>query len=235
VKAHIRRFARLPTLACTLLTGLIAISACGASTPTPTPTGTLAGPTVGLTPTVDPRAELPAMVAAAGVATKDLGGATPKSEETVGKLAMPCNTPLAAENVAAHSWTFSAAKPPVVSNSVFAYYPEVGTRVVDQIRPALTTCKTWTWANTWEMAVLGEFPVTAPAGVDNAIAYCHRGTVLAGTNKGDTVYLCDGMVSRGHLVSQLGTVELTLAAAQDGLKKALPLAGAGLVRAVAAP
>ena len=175
------------------------------------------------------------MVAAAGVLPKDLAVAAPKTEETVGKFAMPCNTPLAAESVAAHSWTFSDAQPAVVSNSVFAYYPEAGNLIVERIRPALTTCKTWTWAGTWEMAVIGEFPVSAPAGVDNAVAYCHRGTVLDGANKGQQVYLCDGVVSRIHLVSQVSTVQLTLAAAQSNLNKALPLAAAGLVRAVAAP
>ena len=232
---HIRRGARLPTLACTLLLGLTAGSACDTSTPRPG--ATPAAPTDAITPspTPDPRLELTATVAAAGVLPAEIGVAQAKAEETIGKLAMPCNTPLTTQNVAAHSWTFSDAKPAVVSNSVFAYYPEAGTRVIEQIRPALTACQTWNWASTWDMAVLGEFAVPAPAGVDNAVAYCHRGTILAGTNKGDQAHLCDGLVSRGHLVAQVSTVQVTLAAAQVELRKALPLAGAGLVRAVAAP
>jgi hypothetical protein len=213
--------------------GLIASSACATSTPQSTPTTPSAPATP--SPTADPRVELATMVKAAGVPPEDLGVTTAKSEETVGKLAMPCDTPLAAKSVAAHSWTFSDTQPAVVSNSVFAYYPAAGKAVVDQIRPALTTCKTWTWAATWEMAVVGEFNVTLPAGVDGAVAYCHQGTILTGATKGDKVYLCDGLVSRGHLVAQVGTVKLTLAAAQSDLKTALPLAGAALVRAVAAP
>jgi hypothetical protein len=178
---------------------------------------------------------LAGLVSAAGVPPKDLGVNTPPAEESVAKLAMPCDTPLVAQSVAAHSWTFSGGQPAVVSNSVFAYYPEVGAGVVDQIRPALTACKTWTWASTWEMNVVGEFAVKRPDGTDNALAYCHHGTVLAGTNKGDDVYLCDGVVSRGHLISQVSTVELTLAEAQGELVKALPLAGAALARAVPVP
>jgi hypothetical protein len=175
------------------------------------------------------------MVSTAGVLPKDLQVTKPKAEETVGELAMPCGSPLAAEYAAGHSWTFSDAQPAVVSNSVFAYYPQTGKAVVDQIRPALSACKAWTWAGTWDMAVVGDFTVNPPTGADNAVAYCHHGTILTGATKGDKAYLCDGVVSRGHLVAQVGTIRLTLAEAQSDLTKALPLAGAALVRAVAAP
>ena len=68
-------------------------------------------------------------------------------------------------------------------------------------------------------------------GVDNAVGYCHHGTVLTGTNKGDKVYLCEGVVSRVHLISQVRTVKLTLADARAELDKALPLAATALTRA----
>ena len=85
------------------------------------------------------------------------------------------------------------------------------------------------------MEVIGAFTVTVPTGADNVVAYCHHGTLLTGSGKGNTVYLCDGVLSRGHLVAQVGTVQLTLATAQSALTNALPLTSAGLVRAVAAP
>jgi hypothetical protein len=233
VKAYIRRWVRLPALAGSLLVGLIASSACGTDQPALAPATST--PTATPSPTLDPRVDLAVEVAAAGLMPSELGVAGAKAEETVGSLAMPCDTPLVADSVAAHSWTFSGAKPAIVSNSVYAYYPEVGTGVVDQIRPALRACTTWIWAQTWDMAVVGEIPVTRPAGADNAVGYCHHGTIREGATKGNQVYLCDGVVSRGHLVSQVATVELTLAAAQADLAKALPLAGAALSRAVTTP
>jgi hypothetical protein len=228
-----RRWVRFPALASSLLVGLIVSSACGADPPAEA-TATSA-PAATPSPTPDPRVNLAAEVVAAGLTPTELGVAGAKAEEAVGSLAMPCDTPLIADSVAAHSWTFSGAKPAVVSNSVYAYYPEVGTGVVDQIRPALRACTTWIWAQTWDMAVVGEIPVTRPPGADNAVGYCHHGTIRDGASKGNQVYLCDGVVSRGHLVSQVRTVELTLAGAQADLSTALPLAGAALTRAVATP
>lgn len=238
MRAHIRSWARLPALACTVVMSLLAGSACTTppdaspnASPDAAPTTLAATPS----PTVDPRTELASQVTTAGLQPKDLGGGKVTAEETIGKLAMPCNTPLNAEYVAAHSWTFSDAKPAVVSQSVYAYFPETGKTVVDQIRPGLATCKKWTWVDTWEMAVVGEFTVAVPSGADNAVAYCHHGTILTGTTKGNQVYLCDAAISRGHLVTQVGTVQLTLAEAQSNLKKALVPAGAALVRSVATP
>jgi hypothetical protein len=241
VQAQIRGWTRLPTLtgavlAGTLLAATAATAGCGMFPRTPpaptTPTTTL--PTTP-TPTFDPRLGLETQVATAGLQPPDLGVTGVTSEEAIGTLAMPCDIPLVAEYVAGHSWTFSDGKPAVVSNSVFAYYPETGSRVVEQIRPSLRACTTWTWAGTFEMGVLGEVPVTRPSGVDNAVGYCHHGTVLTGTHKGDKVYLCEGVVSRVHLISQVRTVKLTLADARAELDKALPLAAAALTRAVTAP
>ncbi len=178
---------------------------------------------------------LETQVAIAGLRPADVGAAQVTSDEAVGTLAMPCDTPLVGEYVAAHSWTFSGATPAVVSNSVFAYYPQTGSRVIEQIRPALTACKTWTWAGIFEMGVLGEVAVTRPGGADNAVGYCHHGTILAGANKGDKAYLCDGVISRVHLISQVRTVKLTLAEARSELDKALLPAGAALAQAVMTP
>jgi hypothetical protein len=96
-------------------------------------------------------------------------------------------------------------------------------------------CKTWIYGDSFRMKILGEFGVTRPRGVDNALAYCHHGTVISGRTKGDAVYLCDGLISRGSLVSSVGTVELTLAAARKELTRALPLAASALVKAVPRP
>jgi hypothetical protein len=174
-------------------------------------------------------------VDAAALTPKDLGVTKPPAEETVLKLTMPCNTPLKAEVVASHSWSWTDAKPAVVSHGVFGYHPELGSAVVDQVRPALSACKTWVWGAAWDMAVVGEFPVTRPAGVDNSVAYCHHGTILTGASKGDKVYLCDGVISRGHLVATVTTLKLTLVEAQSELNQALPLADAALVRAIGSP
>jgi len=218
----------------TILAG--ATAACGPAAPsaqgtaTPTDTAAAASPS----PTVDRRADLKAMVDAAGLKPKDLAVKKADSEDTILKLTMPCGTALIAGHMTAHYWSYKAAKPAVVTHAAFAYDPERGTAVIDQVRAALTTCKTWIWGGTWDMKIVGEFPVSRPAGVDNALAYCHHGTILKGSGKGDKVYLCDGLVSRGNLVVQVGTVELTAAEAQTELKKALTLAATALVRAVPA-
>jgi len=212
-------------------------AACGPTAPsaevTSTPTDT--SPAAPPSPTVDRRAELKAMVDAAGLKPKDLGVKKADSEDTILKVTMPCGNALIAGHMAAHHWGYKATKPAVVSHNAFAYDPERGAAVIDQVRAALTTCKTWIWGGTWDMKVVGEFVVSRPAGVDNAVAYCHYGTILKGASKGDKAYLCDGFVSRGNLVAQIGTLELTAAEARAELKKALPLAAAALVRAVPEP
>lgn len=186
-------------------------------------------------PTADRRAELKAMVDAAALRPADLGVTKPPAEETALRLTMPCNAFLDAGAMAAHSWSYKDAKPAIVSHIAFAYDPERGSVVVDQVRAALTRCQTWTWGGTWDMKVLGEFPVSTPAGVDNVVAYCHHGTLLTGANKGDKVYICDGLASRGNLVTDVGTVKLTQAEARAELTRALPLAAAALIKAVSSP
>jgi hypothetical protein len=71
--------------------------------------------------------------------------------------------------------------------------------------------------------------------VDGIATYCHHGTITAGAGKGDKVYICDGLVSRGHLVARVDTLKLTLAGARTELKKAVRLAAAALVEAVPEP
>ncbi len=175
------------------------------------------------------------MVDAAGIAPSALGVKRADAEETTIKLNMPCGAVLNAGHMAAHHWSYKTAKPAIVTHTVFGYDPEPGSAVIEQVRAALKTCKNWTWGGTWDMRVLGEFQIGRPSGVDNVLAYCHYGTILTGANKGDKVYLCDGLVSRGNLVAEVGTLKLTAAATQSEMKKALPLAAAALVKAVPAP
>jgi hypothetical protein len=231
----IRTFSVIALRSVVLGTTLLAAVACTSTPPAPS---SGAGATTGSatpTPTIDRRAELKAMVDAAGPTLKDLGVTQPPTEETVLKLTMPCNAPLTAGPVASHSWSSTDAKSAVVSHEVFAYDPQPGSAVVDQIRPALAACKNWTWGSAWELTVVGEFAITRPDGVDNSVGYCHFGTILTGAGKGDKAYLCAAAVSRGHLVTTVGTLKSTLAGAQADLVKALPAAAAALVRAVPAP
>jgi hypothetical protein len=186
-------------------------------------------------PTHERRAALRTMVDAAGLNPADVGTTTPPTEETALTLTIPCNTPLRVVSVASHSWSWSGTKPAVVSHGVFAYDPEPGSAVVDQVRPALAACKAWIWAMAWEMDVVGEFGVQRPVGADDSVAYCHQGTILTGASKGDKAFLCDGVLSRGHLVATVATVSLTLPEAQNDLAKAVALAAAALVRAVPSP
>ena len=156
------------------------------------------------------------MVTSAGLTPTDLGLTAPKDEQAVATLSMPCDAPLDAQNVAAsHVDLLRREAGRRLAFRVLAYYPETGTAVVEQVRPALTHCKTWQWATApgiWRWSASS--PVQPPAGMDNAMAYCHHGTILGGANKGDKVYLCDGLVSRGHLVARVDIVDLKLAAAQ---------------------
>jgi hypothetical protein len=221
---------------------LAAPTGCGSSTPTarPTPSGSGGGPTTGpttgpsATATPDPsgHADIRAMVEAARLSPKQLGVTKPASEQTTFSLTVPCRMTLEADYVATHYWSYRDAKIGVVSHSVFGFDPQRGADVINQIGKTLTWCKTWIYGDTIRMKMAGPLKVSRPKGVDGSLAYCHQGTVLSGKTKGDTVYLCDGLVSRGRLVASVSTVELTLAAAQQELKKAVPLAAAALVKAV---
>jgi hypothetical protein len=216
-----------------VLAVLAAATACGSPTPTApaTPSGT-PGPTA--TPAADParHADIRAMVEAARLSPKQLGVQKAASEQTTFSLTVPCRMTLKADYVATHYWSYRNAKIDVVSHSVFGFDPQRGTDVINQIGETLTWCKTWIYGDTIRMKMAGSLNVSRPKGVDGSLAYCHQGTVLTGKTKGDTVYLCDGLVSRGSLVANVSTVELTLAAAQRELKKAVPLAAAALVKAV---
>jgi hypothetical protein len=227
-----------------LLAGLAlaAVTACDAG-PSATPPA-VASPSAGPTASAaaadrtgggDQADDLKTMVEAAGLNPRQLGVRRATDEETVLRLAVPCRISLRATQRAAHYWAYRDAKIDIVSHSVFGFAPQRGSDVINQVRSTLKMCQTWIYGGTFRMRILGEFRVTRPGGVDNSVAYCHHGTILAGSTKGDRVYLCDGLVSRGSLVSSVGTVQLTLAAAQTELKKALPLAAAALVRAVPAP
>jgi hypothetical protein len=107
--------------------------------------------------------------------------------------------------------------------------------VISEVRAALRRCTTWIWADTFTMKVLEELSVSTPAGIDSAAAYCHQGTILVGSGKGDTVFICDALVSKDGLVAKVDTVKLTLASAQNEVRKALPLAAAALVKATSSP
>jgi hypothetical protein len=208
------------------------LAGCGRGQPTTSPSSTAPAPSV--TPTPDPlrRADIRAMVDAARLNLTQLGVKKPTSEQTTFSLSVPCRMGLRADYVATHYWSYQNAKVDVVSHSVFGFDPQRGKDVIGQVKKTLTMCKTWIYGETIRMKPVGEFKVSRPKGVDGSLAYCHLGTVIAGKTKGDVVYLCDGLVSRGSLVANVSTVELTLAAAQAELRKAMPLAAAALVKAV---
>ena len=215
------------------------LAACGPSNPSAGPSAPSApaspSPSAGASSSPDParHEEIRAMVEAARLSPRQLGVKKPSSEETTFSLTVPCRLDLEANYVAAHYWSYRDAKVDLVAHSVFGFDPQRGADVIAQIKTALTSCRsTWTYGDSIRMKPAGELRVRRPAGVDGHLAYCHRGTVISGRTKGDTVYLCDGLVSRGSLVASVSTVELTLAAAQAELKKAIPLAAAALVRAV---
>jgi hypothetical protein len=173
------------------------------------------------------------MVEAARLTPRQVGVTKPSSEETTFSLTVPCRMNVEANYVASHYWSYRNAKVDLVAHSVFGFDPQRGTDVIAQIKTALTSCKSmWTYGDSIRMKPAGELRVRRPAGIDGHLAYCHHGTVVSGRTKGDIVYLCDGLVSRGSLVASVSTVELTLAAAQAELKRAIPLAAAALVKAV---
>jgi hypothetical protein len=212
---------------------LVIATACGSPTPTvpPTPSST-PGPSATPTPDAARHADIRAMVEAARLSPKQLGVQKPASEQTTFSLTVPCRMTLRADYVATHYWSYRNAKIDVVSHSVFGFDPQRGADVIDQIGKTLTWCTTWIYGDSIRMKMAGPLKVSRPRGVDGSLAYCHQGTVITGKTKGDTVYLCDGLVSRGSLVASVSTVELTLTGAQQELKKAVPLAAAALVKAV---
>jgi hypothetical protein len=213
------------------------LAACGSPGPTaapPPPSGSSGPAGTSAAPSLDPgrHADIRAMVEAAHLNPRQLGVAKATSEQTTFSLTVPCRMGLKADYVATHYWSYRNAKIDVVSHSVFGFDPQRGIDVINQIGETLTWCTTWNYGDTIRMKLAGPLRVSRPKGIDGSLAYCHRGTVLAGKTKGDTLYLCDGLVSRGSLVASVSTVELTLAAAQQELKKAVPLAAAALVKAV---
>jgi len=222
-----------PTRWVTTIAALAVAAACGSPTPTvpPTPSGS-PGPSATATPEAARHADIRAMVEAARLSPKQLGVQKPASEQTTFSLSVPCRMSLKADYVATHYWSYRNAKIDVVSHSVFGFDPQRGADVIDQIGKTLSWCKTWIYGDAIRMTMAGPLRVSRPKGVDGSLAYCHQGTVLTGKTRGDKVYLCDGLVSRGSLVANVSTVELTLAAAQQELKKAVPLAAAALVKAV---
>jgi hypothetical protein len=230
-----------------LVAGLVALglaSACGGSAPAVPDT---AGSEPTASPPVD-RAQIQAMVEAAALKPADLGVKKATAEETTIGLTVPCadaatndvagagTAGAAAVPAAAHSWSYAAgSKVDILSHSVYGYEAGTGAAVVGSVQASLKTCTSWEWAGTFTMKVLGEFQVAKPSGVDGIATYCHHGTITAGAGKGDKVYICDGLVSRGHLVARVDTLKLTLAGARTELKKAVRLAAAALVEAVPEP
>jgi hypothetical protein len=219
----------------TVLVAMAALAAgCGPSTPTAAPPTTTAP--VSPSPTPDParHADIRAMVEAARLSPRQLGVAKPTSEQTTFTLTVPCKMGLDADYVATHYWSYRNAKIDVVAHSVFGFDPQRGADVIGQVKKTLTMCKTWIYGDTIRMKLSGEYKVGRPKGIDGSLAYCHHGTVVAGRTKGDKVYLCDALISRSSLLASVSTVELTLAAAQRELTKAVPLAADALVKAVPA-
>jgi hypothetical protein len=219
----------------TVFVAMAALAAgCGPSTPTAAPPTTTAP--VSPSPTPDParHADIRAMVEAARLSPRQLGVAKPTSEQTTFTLTVPCKMGLDADYVATHYWSYRNAKIDVVAHSVFGFDPQRGADVIGQVKKTLTMCKTWIYGDTIRMKLSGEYKVGRPKGIDGSLAYCHHGTVVAGRTKGDKVYLCDALISRSSLLASVSTVELTLAAAQRELTKAVPLAADALVKAVPA-
>jgi len=213
---------------------LAALAGCADTNRTPTPSPP---PTTSASPTADPgrhRAELGAMVEAAALNPAQLGVKRPTSEQTTFSLTVPCRVGLHADYAASHYWSYRDSKVDVVAHSVFGFDPQRGADVVAQVKASLSMCQEWIYGDRIRMRPLGDFKVTRSKGVDATLAYCHNGVVISGSTRGDTVYLCDGLVSRASLVASVSTVEVTLAAAQRGLRTALPLAAVALVKAVPA-
>ncbi len=140
------------------------------------------------------------MVAAARLSLSQLGVRKPVAEETTLSLTTPCRMPLNADHVATRYWSYRGAKVDVVSHSVFGFDPQRGADVVGQVRAALATCQTWIYGDAFLMRMPRRVHGEPARGVDNVLAYCHHGTIISGSDKGDKVYLCDGLMSRGSLV-----------------------------------
>lgn len=219
--------AAITALACAL--GMAGCSTGGS----PVATGS-AGATVTAspTPTVNPYNELKPMVDAAALSAKEMGASVGKDEATASKLEAPCYAFIDAQQVASRYWSYDKGPKLVFSHSVVAYHPAGGSAVVDQIRPSLKACQKWVWRGQWDMEVLEELPVSKPQGADNTFAYCHKGTITKDANKGLVNYICEGLVSRGHLVASINVKATTLIDSQGGLIELLPFAAAALVKAV---
>lgn len=216
---------------------VVASSGCATSEPRPAPTpAASASPTPEPTPTS--RAPLIAQwVLAAGLDTSVVGAREPENEDETATPKSVCDLSPATDlrAVASHSWDWSGTKIDNVVHRVFGYEPEPGSALVAEVRANVKKCSTvYDWAGIWDLKIVGEQPVTRPAGVDDGFAFCEFGKIKSGSNKGDQAHLCYAFLSRGALAIELQVLELGLSDAKAGLTKVIPVAAAALVKAVPA-
>jgi hypothetical protein len=174
-------------------------------------------------------------VLAAGLPASAVGAREPENEEDAASPKTVCEIPSSTSphKVASHSWDWSGTKIDNVVHSVYGFEPDPGRAMITQLRTNVKSCtRVYDWGGIWDMQIVGEHPVTRPAGVDEAFAFCEHGKVKSGSNKGTQAYLCYAFLSRDAIAVELQVLELGLADAKAGLNKVIPVAAAALVTAV---
>jgi hypothetical protein len=173
------------------------------------------------------------LVAATKLDPAEFGAASSKDERFSAIFVLPCGTTPSATRQDSRAWSYVTAAGAYVGYAVGAYDPQPGSAVIDQARSALTACTDWTTPELLKLTILGEFPIDRPTGTDSALAYCYTLTFLSGPVVGDSIVVCQAMVSRGPLVAMIGTYDKTREPALAGLAGLVPSAAKGLAQAFA--
>jgi hypothetical protein len=226
----------LTLVAVTLLLGTAACAATGdpatpaMSTPVPVSTPPTTSSAASPTPTVDTDA-MRAAVDRAGLKSRDLGGAQVRDQRFPGVFLTPCAIEPTAKRWAERAWGYTR-NGALTGHGVGAFTPD-GSNVVDEIRGAITSCRTWkSDDNTLEQTMLPAVSIHRPAEADDAVAFCFRLRFLTGPVKGDSIVVCQAFLSRSFLAMVIGVNAKTVTAAQARLRDAIPLAALSLRRAL---
>jgi hypothetical protein len=217
--------------ACGLATGDDpATSTAATSTPGAASAPATTSPAASPTPTVDPGA-LEAAVGRARLRPRDMGGAQVRDERFPGVFITPCAIEPTATRWAEGAWGY-IRNGMFTGHGVGAYTPD-GSSVVDDVRRATTSCRTWrSDDNKVEQTMLSTMSIRRPAEADNAIAFCFRLRYLSGPVKGDSIIICQAFLSRGFLAMAIGVYAKTVTGSQARLRDVVPLAALSLRRAL---